>query len=98
MPRLALRIPRISSFVGSLRRRDAFRSRAAVLAAAALVSACGSGGSSSNGPSPAPDLQVRLTGASPWADGCDGVAPTGTVYPGPRSSRTSPSIPPTRAT
>ena len=73
---------RLPSILDAFRRRGAIRSGAAALAAAALAAACGGGGSSSESPAPPAIPPVRLTGASPWADGCDGVAPTGTVYPG----------------
>jgi hypothetical protein len=59
--------------------------RATVFAAALLLAGCGGdGGSSDNGPPPPPpplpDPQVRITGLSPFAPGCDGVLPTGTLY------------------
>lgn len=73
---------RLPSILDAFRRRGAIRSGAAAFAAAALAAACGGGGSSSESPAPPAIPPVRLTGASPWADGCDGVAPTGTVYPG----------------
>lgn len=64
--------------------RAPIRAVAAALATAALVAACGGDGSSSPEPPPPPpppaDPQVRITGASPFAEGCDGVPASGTVY------------------
>lgn len=54
---------------------------------AAVLAGCGGGGGGGSGgadaPPPPPDIpQVRLTGGSPFADGCEGVAGAGTAYVG----------------
>jgi len=61
------------------------RPRLATLAVASMLglAACsGGGGSSDPAPPPPPPLdpQVRISGASPFAPGCDQVAPNGTLY------------------
>jgi hypothetical protein len=56
---------------------------AAMLACALGVAACGGGGGSSSGdnaPPPQPDPQFRVSAASPFAPGCDGVPASGTLY------------------
>jgi hypothetical protein len=67
------------------RRRAAARMPALALAAALAVVACSGGGGGGSPqppppPPPPPDPQFRITGVSPFAPGCDGVLPTGTVY------------------
>jgi hypothetical protein len=53
---------------------------------AALISGCGGGGGGSTPstgsptPPPLPDPQYRVSNLSPLANGCDGVAPSGTLY------------------
>ncbi|MEO8484957.1 MAG: sialidase family protein [Betaproteobacteria bacterium] len=60
------------------------RCRAIACGGALALAACGGdGGSSSPTPPPPPppiDPQVRITGFSPYAPGCDLVAPIGTLY------------------
>lgn len=50
----------------------------------ALLQGCGGGGGgsapSSGGPPPLPDPQYRASNLSPFANGCAGTAPSGTVY------------------
>ena len=59
-----------------------------VVAGVLSLAACGGGSSGGDGgapPAPAPpppDPQVRVTGSSPFAAGCGGGAPSGTLYPG----------------
>ena len=69
--------------------RDVTRHVLAGLAMAGALSlaACGGGSSGSGGgeaPAPLPpaDPQIRVTGGSPFAAGCGGVAPSGTLYSG----------------
>jgi hypothetical protein len=50
------------------------------LSALLALAACGGGGSSGGPPPPAADAEIRVTGPSPFAPGCDGVAATGTLY------------------
>jgi len=54
----------------------------AVTAVFGLAACSGGGGSSDPAPPPPPPLdpQVRISGASPFAPGCDQVAPNGTLY------------------
>ena len=62
--------------------------RSLALAGALSLAACGGGSSGGDGgappePSPPPaDPQIRVTGASPLAAGCGGVAVSGTLYSG----------------
>ncbi len=55
-----------------------------LLLSAALLAGCGGGGGSSGDnqtPPPMPgDAQFRVSGASPFASGCDGVPAAGTLY------------------
>lgn len=63
-------------------RRRLFRA-AWLLSIAGFSVGCGGGGGSSSPPPPVvvPSLNsIRLSAASPFASGCDGVAPTGTSY------------------
>lgn len=56
-----------------------FRRGGAALAMLLALGACG-GGSSGENPAPAPEAPVRVTGPTPFAAGCDGVAASGTLY------------------
>ena len=54
-----------------------------MIACALLLAACGGGGGGNNAaapPPPAGDPQFRVSGASPFAAGCDGVPAFGTLY------------------
>ena len=54
-----------------------------MLLAAMLATACSSGGDGESSPDTPPvqiDPQVRITGPTPFADGCDRAPATGTVY------------------
>ena len=55
----------------------------AVLACVLLPAACGGGGSSGPAATPSPpmeDARYRASGLTPFVEGCDGVAPSGTLY------------------
>ena len=55
----------------------------AVLACVLLPAACGGGGSSGPAATPSPpmeDTRYRASGVTPFVEGCDGVAPSGTLY------------------
>jgi hypothetical protein len=56
---------------------------AAMIVCALLVAGCGGGGGDNNTPAPPPpdgDPQFRVSGASPFAAGCDGAPAFGTLY------------------
>ena len=54
---------------------------AATIACALLLTGCGGGGGGGdNNPPPSDDPQFRVSGASPFALGCDGIPAFGTLY------------------
>src|ERR1700704_6476214 len=54
---------------------------AAAIACALLLTGCGGGGGGGdNNPPPSDDPQFRVSGASPFALGCDGIPAFGTLY------------------
>jgi hypothetical protein len=56
---------------------------AAMIVCALLLTGCGGGGGGGGGdnnPPPSDDPQFRVSGASPFALGCDGIAAFGTLY------------------
>ena len=62
----------------SARRATGF---AATIACALLLTGCGGGGGGGdNNPPPSDDPQFRVSGASPFALGCDGIPAFGTLY------------------